>query len=431
MRRVLMLLVGVLGLASVAVASGATQAQSRWVITDLGTLGALGPLSARESHAVDINDRGQIVGDADARARSGNQIWHAFLWQNGKMHDLGAVPGKPRSHAVGVNERGQVLVVAQAATEDKDGWTPSRAYLWESGKTRDLGTPSGKSSVGLAINERGQIIGCVGRVGGYPDSCFTGRSFAWERGRTTYLGTLGGAAAEAVAINDHGQVVGAAGHAFLWEGGRLRDLGTLGGKKSGATGISESGQIIGWSETGAINRVRDDYDRYGAPISRAFLWQRGKLRDLGAFGGPDSQAVAVNRLGQVVGWAETRTMAGADRHIGDTCGDMKYSHPAPHAFLWAKGQLVNLGSLGGLESEAAAVNAKGQVVGWADTRAKDASDCPVGHAFLWEKGKMTDLGTLRGGKQSEAVAINDHGQVIGWSETASGAKHAVLWTLTR
>jgi probable HAF family extracellular repeat protein len=43
---------------------------------------------------------------------------------------------------------------------------------------------------------------------------------------------------------------------------------------------------------------------------------------------------------------------------------------------------------------------------------------------------MTDLGTL-GGFHSEAQAMNDGGQVAGWSMTASGARHAALWTVPR
>ena len=39
---------------------------------------------------------------------------------------------------------------------------------------------------------------------------------------------------------------------------------------------------------------------------------------------------------------------------------------------------------------------------------------------------MTDLGTL-GGPDSRAVAINDLGQVIGWGAAASGETHAFLW----
>jgi uncharacterized membrane protein len=41
------------------------------------------------------------------------------------------------------------------------------------------------------------------------------------------------------------------------------------------------------------------------------------------------------------------------------------------------------------------------------------------------------VGTLPGGKESEPLAINDRGQILGWSETKSGVQHAVLWTLRR
>jgi probable HAF family extracellular repeat protein len=49
------------------------------------------------------------------------------------------------------------------------------------------------------------------------------------------------------------------------------------------------------------------------------------------------------------------------------------------------------------------------------------------HAFLWESGSMVDLGTL-GGTQSEAVAINPAGQVVGNAMTSTGEVHATLWT---
>ena len=84
MRRLLLLLVGLVALASVAVASsgGATQAQPRWVITDLGTLG--GP----QSKALDINDRGQIVGwseNTKKKDSDGDPIEHAVLWAKGRI----------------------------------------------------------------------------------------------------------------------------------------------------------------------------------------------------------------------------------------------------------------------------------------------------------------------------------------------------------
>ena len=49
------------------------------------------------------------------------------------------------------------------------------------------------------------------------------------------------------------------------------------------------------------------------------------------------------------------------------------------------------------------------------------------HAVLWDPvtGK-TDLGTL-GGDESDAWAVNERGQVTGAAATASGERHAFLW----
>ena len=54
---------------------------------------------------------------------------------------------------------------------------------------------------------------------------------------------------------------------------------------------------------------------------------------------------------------------------------------------------VDLGTLGGTDGFAEAVNERGQVVGGSE-----------GHAFLWEAGTMTDLGTL-GGTYSHPGAV--------------------------
>ena len=103
----------------VAVLIGAQPASAQLSITDLGTLGGVEFFNGSEASG--INDRGQVVGqsfDLD----SGEP--HAFLWENGKMTDLGTLPGGSLSEALGINNRGQVV-----------GWsiTASRvphAVLW-------------------------------------------------------------------------------------------------------------------------------------------------------------------------------------------------------------------------------------------------------------------------------------------------------------
>ena len=83
-------------------------------------------------------------------------------------------------------------------------------------------------------------------------------------------------------------------------------------------------------------------------------------------------------------------------------------------------QIVDLGSLGGDTSEARAINARSQVVGFSQTSSG------AKHAFVWEKGVISDLGTL-GGDYSNAVAINNRGDIAGVSTDASGSMRAVLW----
>src|SRR4030095_7335468 len=79
---------------------------------------------------------------------------------------------------------------------------------------------------------------------------------------------------------------------------------------------------------------------------------------------------------------------------------------ARHAFVWtSSGGMVDLGTLGGPSSAAAAVNQSGHVVGWAQT-----AGTPLDknwRAFLWTAASgMVNLGTL-GGPYSVARDVNE------------------------
>ena len=203
-----------------------------------------------------------------------------------------------------------------------------------------------------------------------------------------------------VGINERGQIAGttlATGNprAYLWENGKMTDLGTLGGSYTVARAIDARGRITGQSSTKSDQR-------------HAFLWRNGRMIDLGTLGGRLSAPAAMNVRGQVVGTSETRR-TGPD---GSSPG---------HAFLWQNGKLRDLGTLGGPTSSASAINEKGQTVG---SSQKTGTGAAV--ACLWHDHTIRSLGAL-GGRWSDAVAINVRSQVVGTVQTLSGANHGFVW----
>src|SRR5262249_29763102 len=122
------------------------------------------------------------------------------------------------------------------------------------------------------------------------------------------------------------------------------------------------------------------------------------VTDLGSLQGFDTVATGINASGQVTGYS--------------------YAFSGfPHAFLWSDGVMTDLGTPAGSDySVATGINASGQVVGY--------SVIPQIRALLFDAGTITDLGTL-GGTEAIAQAINDQGEVVGWSNPAnSGGFHA-------
>ena len=379
-------------------------------LIDMSTLG--GNFSA-VNYSTDINDKavgrnGITVGFSETAVPRtaasnhlicggddgfGTNVTHAFRWQHGIV-DLGALaPAENNcSNAYQVNIRGEIVGFSENGQLDPvTGFKQSRAILWKHGRIHDLGSLGGNQNEALAINSHGQIVGFSQNTVIDPHSYFDFLLLS----RTPPNGTQT--------------------RAVLWQDGRMRDLGALGtGTDAVASMINERGQIAGLSFTNTNpNPVT------GLPQVDPFIWDHGKMIDIGTFGGAFGQPNYLNNRGQLVGGLSVLAAPGA-------CFFEDY--PNCHPFLWEDGNLLDLAttSTGGVPQTADGINDGGEIIGAADFSARSGSRFD---AYLWTRGVAKDLGTLPGDCGSRAMAINSRSQVVGHAFSCPNFHfhHALLW----
>lgn len=361
-----------------------------------------------------------------------------------KLIDLGTFGG-PNSVNNGlsviINAAG--TVVGAADTAAKDPYAPANcfdpecyvqhAFKWQNGVVIDLGAlPKGYSSYTNAINSSGTTVGfsqngLIDPVSGIPEFVST----VWRNGKKIDLGTFGGPFSLAAAVNDQDVVVGGAENtvadpfaqflpfvglpgateyrAFWWQGGAIHDLGTLGsGNDAFALYVNQNGLVTGLSYINSTPNPATKYNPNGVPTTHPFVWVRGKLYDLGTLGGTISFPEFINDVGEVVGQS-------------NLAGD-NVSHP----FLWRRGRLIDLGTFGGTFGTATSLNDDGEVIGYATYPGDNFI-----RGFLWRRGVLTDLGSVTpkpGPGGSFAFSINSRGQIVGQScNIGCSDSRAFLW----
>ncbi len=337
-----------------------TSLPTRYAITDLGD-------RFSSSSALGLNSTGIVVGE-------------------GVVHNIGSV---------------------QPNTNAQPGQNQPVSFLYD-------GNVTPLNAIGLsAVNDSGVIVGSSG---------------LYQNGTLKLIPSLattpdgGVISLSAAAINNQGQIAGFSGigredqpyvvHAVLYANGQATDLGVLGATSppqtggsggSRATSINNQGQIVGVSATGVLQAN-------GVPVQHAFVWQNGKMSDLGTLGSDYSSASAINNNGLIVG-KSVLTRAGAF-----------------HAVYWQNGQIHDMDSAG-LALNAQGVNDSGQIVG--QRQLTPVNNLPRFHAYVYQNGQFTDLNTRidanSGWELIGAKAINNSGQICG-TGNYKGAPHAYLLT---
>ncbi|MEN3277689.1 MAG: hypothetical protein V7631_3479 [Massilia sp.] len=205
-----------------------------------------------------------------------------------------------------------------------------------------------------------------------------------------------GGASTAVAINDRGQVLGhwntSSGQrrGYIYDAGRMRDIGVIGGSFTTWTDINNAGYVTGVTFADSFLRAPN-----------------GRLTRLGHLPGDDpafpprTVATALNNKNQITG--QSGSASGLD--------------PLYHAFIWTRGRLTDLGSLGRTPVFGEAINDRGQIAGTA------AFGRIVGRvAYIYSRGRMMAIDNRPASAMpySTGDGINNRGHVVGYSNHLGG-----------
>jgi len=345
---------------------------------------SLGLLGADSGRATAIDDSGTIIGSLRAPAPI-NTRTYGFIYKDGVMLELWSSDYVYTDYVpVAVSPSGRIAGLTSGSSD---------LLVWDSVDAAPR-FPAFDTDLYrfIGINARGDLLV------DYGDHLDSGsgvlRTVLFKNNGPEVLGSLNdtvahGAESAALGWNEGGQIVGGSKvasisqgdgdwserfHPFIWDNGFMRDLGSLAPLDCATTpktncnpgwanAVNAHGVVVGMS---FVDRVW-----------RAFIWENGEMRDLGAFPDHHTAALAINDRDQVIG------VVGAGYYDS--------------TFFWENGrtQLVTISAL-----DRPDLGPNGEVVGTMFVGGE-------AHAFVWQAGVLTDLGP------GSASDINNRGEIVG------------------
>jgi probable HAF family extracellular repeat protein len=289
-----------------------------------------------------LNSRGEVVG-AVADKIGGEQ--HAFIWENGRMEDLGA-PARTIGSASAINTRSQVA----GTREDANG--TARGFVWQADRMREIPPLAGRSSSSVSqLDDSGTALGeSWSDDPSRADSRKDDAVFLWRKGRSVSLGRRGGPlllrAGRLVAHDSSGYC----SEPSLWQNGGWTQIDSQHWEASCALALNDRGVVAGLE---------------GTPPSRGFVWHDGIINRFRLPSQGSDASILLNNRGLLAVTIRYRSASRA-------------AEPEPaRAYVRRNGRWSPLPSLGGRWNSALAINDAGAIVGWSSSKSGRR------HAVLW------------------------------------------------
>ena len=233
------------------------------------------------------------------------------------------------------------------------------------------------------------------------------------------------------ALTDRGTIAVAADtstpgvyNSYTWTDGKQTDLEAL-PQLPNLTGTSTAINWINQLGFAAGYGTRTN-SITNASVENAVVWTpNGQILELFTPQGDQSQANWINDFGQVAGWIANST--------ADSCwGSFSGTGTQTQAVAWVFGFMVPLGTLGGTNSFAGFTNNLGQVLGPSQTsnEPNPNTGCPPFEPFIWENGKLTRINPGNfGGAEGGPNFLNNQGQAVGFGDLYGDVDfHPFLWS---